>query len=376
MRSVLHAFKVYKPEIEGGIPEVIATICASGEQFDHRILVARDRGFGRLDEVSGVGVRRVTSLGTVWSLPVAPGYPLALAREARSADVVALHAPFPLGDLALGLMRRPPPIVVHWHADIVRQKALRPLYGPLLERTLRRAKAIVVAHESVAASSSHLAAFDRKLSVAPYGLDPGPWLRLDAEDEIEIARIRAQSPRLVVCVGRLVGYKGYDVLIRACKNVDVSVVVCGTGADEPRLRALIEAGGVGDRVRLEGRATQSRIKQLLHASSALVMPSITNAEAFGLVQVEAMFCGRAIVNTDLPTAVPWVARHEREALTVPPGNIDALSAAITRLLDEPGVADALGRAGRERALATFTADAFRHRIEAVYAAARSSRQEV
>src|SRR5690606_28648996 len=116
-------------------------------QYEHRVLVARNIGLARQDMVVDTPVRRIGSLGTFWSLPIAPAYPFALAQEARAVDLVALHAPFPLADLALGFMLRPPAIVVHWHADIVRQQALRPFYAPLLRRTLERAQAIVVTHE-------------------------------------------------------------------------------------------------------------------------------------------------------------------------------------------------------------------------------------
>jgi rhamnosyl/mannosyltransferase len=367
MPHVLHAFKVFKPEVEGGIPVAIGTICAGlSEPWEHRILVARSRGAAKTDDVDGVPTIRTLSFGTVWSLPMAPTYPMVLAHEAKKADLVALHAPFPLGDLGVAVMGRKRPLVVHWHADIVRQRRLKPLIAPLVRRTLQRANAIIISHPGVAASSEYLAAFKHKLHIVPYGLDPTPWLSCDREDLHEIAQLKERYPRLIVAVGRLVTYKGFDVLIEAAGQSDVQVVICGTGAEEANLRAQIAAAGLEGRVRIEGFTPERRLKQYLHAAQALALPSVSTAEAFGLVQVEAMFCGCAIINTNLPTGVPWVARNGLEALTIPPGDPVALAQAMRQICDTPGLAQALGRAGRQRALSEFTANLFGTRVEAVY----------
>ena len=272
-----------------------------------------------------------------------------------------MHAPFPLGDLGL-LLVRDRPVVVHWHAEIVRQRWLRPFYRPALQRVLARAAAIVVAHPRIVETSRELAPHTDRIRVVPYGLDPAPWI---AEEEWASGGVPRERP-LFVAVGRLVSYKGYEVLIRAAEAVEAQIIICGTGADEPVLRQQIAAAGLLDRVLIEGFVPQGRLKRLLHEARALVLPSTTTAEAFGLVQVEAMFCGRAVINTGLPTAVPWVAREGREALTVPPRDAEALAAAMNRLGDDPALATALGKAGRERALAHFSAAAFCASIGEVY----------
>jgi rhamnosyl/mannosyltransferase len=376
MASVLHAFKVYKPDIEGGIPNVIESI-ATGvtDGFTHEILVARDRGLGQRDVVGGVTVRRLASAGTLWSLPIAPAYPLALAQAISDANILAVHAPFPLADLSMALVPRSRRrrLVVHWHADIVRQKALEPIYKPLLRRTLAAADAIIVSHDSVAQSSGHLGGFAHKVVAVPFGLDPQPWIGLTAADRLAVAALQADPRPLFVSIGRLVGYKGFDVLVEAARRVDARFVICGAGVEEERLRAQIERHGLADRVTLRGFASQAGLRQLLHAARALVMPSVSIAETFGLVQVEAMFCGAAVVNTSLPTAVGWVARDGQEALTVPPRDPAALTAALSRLAGEPALAARLGEAGRARALALFSASAFHAGVAAVYRAVLEGR---
>ncbi len=133
------------------------------------------------------------------------------------------------------------------------------------------------------------------------------------------------------------------------------------------LQGLAAELGVADRVCFEGRIARSRIRLLLHAAQVLAFPSVTEAEAFGLSQVEAMAAGLPIVNTQLPTTVPLVARHDQEALTVAPRDAAALAAALTRLLDDPALAARLGSAAQSRADSEFDDATYRRRISKIYA---------
>jgi glycosyltransferase involved in cell wall biosynthesis len=101
-------------------------------------------------------------------------------------------------------------------------------------------------------------------------------------------------------------------------------------------------------------------------ADVFVLPSVTNAETFGIAQLEAMAAGRPIINTSLDTAVPRVARHGIEAITVPPGNHAQLAEAIETLLRDPERRRRMGHAARLRATTQYSIDAFRKGIETVY----------
>jgi len=79
-----------------------------------------------------------------------------------------------------------------------------------------------------------------------------------------------------------------------------------------------------------------------------------------------MAVGLPIVNTRLKTAVPYVARDGIEAITVPPGDPQALAAALTRLLDDEGLAKRLGAAGQVRVGGEFEAARFVTRVQTIY----------
>jgi glycosyltransferase involved in cell wall biosynthesis len=364
--SVLHIFNDCYPDLFGGALSVIRDICAGlKDAFTACVLVCSKSSGHRRIVVNGVTVERVRSFGDVCSLPAAPTYPLRLWRHVADHDLLALHAPFPLADLMFALgMGRDLPLVVHYHADIVSYAGLRWLVEPLLRRTLRRADAIIVSNAILLYGSPLLQEFAEKCHVVPFGVDVSKYdWPVPRSDDDNAERDRR---RLVLACGRLVPYKGFDVLVRAAVGHRFEVWIVGEGPERARLERMIHSLGVGDRVRLLGSAPKAKLASLMCAADVFVLPSVTDAETFGIAQLEAMAAGRPIINTWLDTAVPRVARHGIEAITVPPGNHVRLAEAIETLLRDPERRWRMGHAARLRATTQYSVDAFEKGIEAVY----------
>ncbi len=365
---MLHSYKVFPPDVVGGITEVIAYIAKGmAPRHESSVLVARSRGWGRRYTLDSLPVEALFSFGTLLSTPIAPSFPIVLARRSRQADLVALHQPFPLNDIGvtLGLPGKTA-LVVHRHGEIVRQRSLTGLVAPFIRRTLARAQRIVVSHPTMVSESPFLATHAEKCAVVPFGIDVGYWAELDDAQRRRVEELRSRYPRLVVAIGRLVPYKGFDVLVEALRRVDATVIIVGEGPLRHNLLRLAQQRGVAERVILAGMLSRDDLKVHLHAAQLYAFPSVSAAEAFGIVQIEAMAAGLPIVNTNLPTGVPHVARHGLEALTVPPSDPAALAAAIAQLLNDRALAQRLGAAGRRRATTEYDLQSFVERIEDVY----------
>ena len=348
---VLHVGKYYPP-YHGGMETHLHALCtAMRDVVDLDVLVANDGRPTVREEVDGVRVTRLGTVARLASTPFTPG--LVDAIRSSRADIVHLHFPHPTGIVAWLASRSPARFVVTYHSDVVRQRVLGALFAPLLDRALKGADAIIATSPQYEDSSPVLAAHRDRCHVLPFGV---PTAELERADTTEVARIRARfGPRMVLAVGRLVPYKGFRYLVQAMRDVDGRLVIVGTGPDRDALLREAADAGVSDRVTLVGGVPS--LAPWMHAADVFALPSVQRSEAFGLVQVEAMVCGKPVVNTALDSGVPYVSLHGETGLTVPPRDPAALAAALRTLLDDPALRARLGAAGQARAARLFSVDA-------------------
>jgi len=207
-----------------------------------------------------------------------------------------------------------------------------------------------------------------KCHVVPFGIDVSRFERTP-EREAAAAAVRARygGAPLLMGVGRLVYYKGFDHAIRALRQVEgAHLLLVGEGPLRAELEALARTSGVAERVHFLGKLGDEELLALYYACDAYVLSSVTRAEAFALVQLEALACGLPVINTALDSGVPFVSRHEESGLTVPPGDEVALAGAMRRMLASPEQRRAWGEAGRARVLAEFSQARMGQRVLDVY----------
>jgi rhamnosyl/mannosyltransferase len=166
----------------------------------------------------------------------------------------------------------------------------------------------------------------------------------------------------MLAVGRLVYYKGYLNLIEAMRQAPGKLLIIGRGPLEEKMKSLISSYNLSDRVIIIADAP-SDIIAYYQASDFLVFPSNARSEAFGLVQIEAMACGRPVINTNLPTGVPEVSLDKQTGLTVPVGNVVKLAEAIKSLWEDEGLRLRLGHNALDRAVNNFSQEKFKKNLK-------------
>lgn len=358
--KVLHVGKFYPPH-QGGMESHLELLCRMTKgEVDVEVLVSADGPRTVRETMDGVPVTRIGTRLTFSSASFNPG----MAREIRRAraDVVHFHHPNPTAAISYLAARPGGRLVVTYHSDIVRQKVLGALVSPVTNALLRRADAVIASSPQYASSSPVLRRFADRVRALPFGIDAEEFQRVDAG---EVAAIRSMhGTRIIFAAGRLVYYKGFDVLIRAMRAVDARLLVAGNGPMADELRALAASLGVEDRVTMLGPVPD--LRPFYHAADVFALPAVARSEAFGIVQMEAMACGVPVVNTSLDTGVPFVSPDGVTGLTVPPGDADALAAALSALLDDAALRRRMGEAGRARIAGELSAEQMAARTLALY----------
>ena len=361
---VLHVGKYYPP-VPGGMERVLQVLCEQERRvIDSRVLAVNTAARTRTEVWDGVPVTRVGRVASIGSVGVCPTFPLELRR--RSADVTVIHEPNPLALVSDFLARGSGPLVVWYHSEVLRPAwKYRLMYRPFLRRVLDRAARIVVSSPRLVEHARELQAYRRKCAVIPFGVELERFELADSHARRALELRRRRGP-IVLFVGRLVPYKGVSVLLDAMRDVDGTAFIVGTGPLADPLREQARRAGIADRIVFAGDVDDHELVALYHACDVFVLPSVTHAEAFGMVQIEAMACGTPVISTDLPSGVPWVNQHGETGLVVPPGDSAALAAAISRLGSDEPLRKRLGTGARRRVEREFTAARMSERTVSLY----------
>lgn len=339
----------------GGVEKTVKDLVLGLKQHHQVQVLCTGNGKGTNESlIDGVPVKCVGSELSLAGRPLAFSFPAELAKQ--NTDILHYHLPFPLA-VASHLLVKPKALVVaSWHHDLVRHNLFRTLWTPYQKRFFNSADAIIVAAPTIRDNHPLLSAYRDKCHIIPFGVDTARF-EIDRTDEVRALRAKYKSP-LVLYTGRLVYYKGCEVLIKAMKDVEGSLLIIGDGPLRPELQTLAQEMGIGDRIHFLGRLSDNDLAVCYQATDIFVLPSTLPTECFGLVQLEAMCCGKPVINTALPTGVPWVSKDGESGLTVPPGDVGALTQAINTLLLNESLRQKLGAQGKQRVFREFTMERY------------------
>lgn len=162
------------------------------------------------------------------------------------------------------------------------------------------------------------------------------------------------DPPTVAFAGRLVPEKGGDILLRALAQVPVAarLLIAGAGSEAEAWHQLAIELGIADRVVWLGHLPVAELERQFEAAWVQVVPSRWE-EPFGNVSTEAMMRGTAVIASAVG-GQPEIVQPGVTGLLVPPGDVTALAAALTEILQCRDRAEQMGQAGRQRALTHFS----------------------
>lgn len=363
--KILHVGKFWP--MSGGMERVMYEITmdasARGHQCDMLCAAAEKPGVVKLNERS-----RIICTPTwckVASTMITPGMVTELRKICDDYDIVHVHHPDPMATLALRLSGYKGKVIVHWHSDILKQKTLLKFYKPLQNWMLKRADAVIGTSPVYIDKSPYLVDFKDKTTCLPIGVAKVT----PSEKGVEAIRNRYKGKKIIFSVGRLVGYKGHKYLIDAAKYLadDYVVVIGGSGPMFTPMKLQIAEQGLENKVVLPGRLSHQELQDHYGACDVFCLSSIWKTEAFGLVQVEAMSCGKPVVATLIEgSGVSWVNLDGYSGLNVPTEDGQALAEAIMAITKDEETYKQFSENARKRYENCFTREVMLQNCREIY----------
>lgn len=362
---VLHVYRTYFPDPQGGLQEAIRQICRNTRPFgvENRVFTLSP------DPIPPVVAREEAD---VYRFPLhmeiaSSGFSAAALGGFRElvawADVIHYHFPWPFGDLLHLLGRVAKPSVVTYHSDIIRQKGWLTLYRPLMRYFLGRMDRIVATSPNYARTSPILQAYAEKVSVIPIALDESAY---PLPEPALVADLRARlGEGFFLFVGVLRYYKGLHVLLEALRDSTLSVVVAGTGPEGEGLQRRAREMGL-ENILFTGQVSEAEKIALLELCRGIIFPSVLRSEAFGVTLLEGAMLSKPLVCCEIGTGTTFVNRDGETGLVVPPDDPVALRAAMERLADDPALAQRLGQGARRRFEEVFSGRAMGEEYHRLY----------
>jgi glycosyltransferase involved in cell wall biosynthesis len=275
----------------------------------------------------------------------------------RRTPPALLHAHwwFPGGLAGAQLARlRHLPLVTTLHGSDLRAAQATPMATRLFRRVMRQSTVVTTVSRWLAAETARLVPdvhpIVGPMPVAPDLFHPGA----------------TRAPDRLLFIGKLNEQKGIVTLLEALARMHAKPyldVVVGIGSDSAPARTLADSLGIGDRIAWHPLLAQSALAELYRSNTVFVAPM--TGEGLGLVAIEAALSGMPTV-AFASGGLTDIVVPERTGVLVPPGDVDALAAALDRVLAQPDQGAALGAAARAHALATFAPDAVARRYADVY----------
>lgn len=350
---ILQVNKMYDPDI-GGVETVVKEYSEYLKEFDDVVVLCVNKKFSlktKIENINGIKVYRCASLGTYMSMPVSIVFFFYLLFLSRKSDYIHFHEPFPLGTIGSLLIPKTKKIFITWHSDIIKQKSIKIFFEFFQKKLCSKATNIISTSDRLIEFSNVLKQFRSKTITIPLSINEKEYLDKNFDD----VDIQGLPKDYVLFLGRFSYYKGIFVLLDAIEKIekDIPFVIVGKGELSNEIIKRVDKSSKN--IMLINRfVTDNEKKFLLKNSKFMVLPSIYPSEAFGILQLESMVYGRPVINTSLPTGVPWVSLDNESGLTVNTFDIEHLAQAIKELFYNEKMYNKLSKGASDRLHFNFT----------------------
>jgi len=372
--NLLQINKYYSPDI-GGVETVVKQYSEFASSFFENVTVLTVHKKFKLTTtksvINGVHIIRCSSFGTFFSMPISFSFFFEYFKIRNSYGIAHFHEPFPLGSILLFIIPKAQKVVISWHSDIIKQKFFKKLAQYFQKLLCIRADVILTTSPNMINFSEVLSHHHEKTFILPLSINPEEYTYENFSD----TSWGLQSNGYILFLGRLAYYKGINTILDSLESLDlqnIKLVIAGDGPMANSIKRWSLEHPTSSLVFINKHLSEGDKKKLLSNCLFFLFPSNSPAEAFGILQLEAMIYGKPIINTDLPTGVPWVSLNNTTGLTIPINNSKSLTVAINKLLGDRNLLYQYGKQAKNRVINNFSDNVVLQKLKDIYICLLSS----
>ena len=350
---ILHIYRTYFPDKQGGIEEAIRNICIASERYgiESKVFALSTKPFPTQLQLGSCTISRSRSWFSPASCDIGGIDSFRnFVQCSKWADLIHFHYPWPFADILNFFSDSKKPRVLTYHSDIIKQKKIEIFYSPLRNLTFSSMNAIIATSPNYLISSPVLKKYigNPKLKIIPLGISESRYMNISYKDESDILKsYNIHKGSYFLFLGVLRYYKGLHILIKAANSIRSTIVIAGMGPEyqnllrqckDLRLSNVIFVGVVNDLQKVT----------LLKNCISVILPSHLRSEAFGMVLVESAMNAKPMITCEIASGTSFVNIDNSTGLVVEPDNSEALASAANFLLDNPIITREFGTSARKR----------------------------
>lgn len=348
--------KVEKGYHIGGVERHVFELSMALTDLGHSVTVLTTKSPSHriYKEIEGIEILRVPYGISLYSSSI----PFGIFRYFNPIkyDLIHAHTPNPtIADLTCFHNKGKVPFILTYHNDITKDgfhgKIISTLYNETLGSfLLTHSNMIIATTQNYVKMSVNLRPHRKKVKVIPNGTSLEKFSTIYNENFLVNRYNISPDSKVILFVGALEEYKGIDYLIAAFKKAldheeNCVLVIVGFGILFEKLRRFSEKKEISDKIIFAGYVRDDELPNYYASCNFFVLPSISEKEGFGIVQLEAMACGKPVICTNLP-GVNEVDIDELASIHVPPKDVDSLANAMITMLENDDLVKKMGINGR------------------------------
>lgn len=369
--KILQIGKYFPPDWGG-----IETVCyelnegINKDLFIMDILCFSKKKDSSIDNDRGYKVYRSSCLGVFYSQPISLKYISFFKSIRNEYDILHVHMPNILAMFLLIFFKTKGKIIFHWHSDIIKQRAVIYFYDFLMKMLSKKIDLVLSPTLNHVIHSRYSNLFKDKYKIIPFFMSKKMLEITDDEYKLSSELFKKyNNKKIIFSVGRLVYYKGFKYLIDSAKYLsdDYLIIIASSGPLENELRNQISKMDLTNKVILLGRISDSELKAYYHITHIFCLPSVSKAEMFGMVQLEAMFYGKPIISTEITgSGVSLVNVDNVSGLIIPIEDSKAIYDAVVKISEDDSIYKSMCENGRKRFMDVFETDVVMKEYEKMY----------